>query len=255
MALNSAFAAAESQRHDGTKRRVAIFSMEMRRLQLEYRWLSALTNIDLSRVAGGYIREDEWPRVAEAMQRMVDADIHIDDTASRTVWDIRAECRRLKSEGGLDLVVIDYIQLMPGTLDRKGATRNEEVTHISRTLKVLADDLGVPFLVLSQLNRASETRSDPRPKLSDLRESGALEQDADIVMFLHRKNHRVSGTTQAIFEKQRNGPTGTVNLTLTRETCLFTDGGEDPPPPTPEEQAQEQKARAGRFVKRRAHSS
>lgn len=175
--LNTAFHAAESPRADGTLRRVALFSMEMRRQQLEARLLASLTNIDLSRIAGGYIRDDEWPKVTEALSRMRDADIHIDDTASRTVLDVRAECRRLKSDGGLDLVGIDYIQLMPGTLERRGATRNEEVTHISRTLKMLADDLSVPFLVLSQLNRASEGRSDPRPRLSDLRESGCVAGD------------------------------------------------------------------------------
>lgn len=251
--LNTLFHASESVRATGEKRRVVVFSMEMRRQQLEFRILAGLTNIDLSRIAGGYIRDDEWPKVTEALARMREADLYIDDSASRTAPDVRAECRRLKSEGGLDLVAIDYIQLMPGTLERRGATRNEEVTDISRKLKVLADDLSVPIIVLSQLSRASENRPDPRPKLSDLRESGALEQDADIVQFLHRKNHRLSGTTQAIFEKQRNGPTGTVNLTLQREVCLFTDGGEDPPPPTPEEQEKETKARKATFA-RRAHS-
>lgn len=244
-AMNSAEACAMA----GHK--VAIFSMEMKRNQLEDRRVAARTQIDLSRLQSGYIYEQEWAKLTQAINDIGPAPLYIDDTPSQTVHDIRATCRRLKSEGGLDLVVIDYIQLMPGSLDRRGATRNEEITHISRGLKVLAGDLHVAILVLSQLNRGGDGRADPRPKLSDLRESGALEQDADIVLFLHRKHHRESGTTQAIIEKQRNGPTGTVNLTLTRETCLFTDGGEDPPPPT---EAEKQESKTRSIIRKRAHA-
>lgn len=250
LVLNSAFAGAEALRPDGSRRHVAIFSLEMRRSQLEYRIVASLTNIDLSRLLGGYVRDNEWPKITEALERMHAADLYIDDTASRTVSDIRGTCRRLASEHRLDLVVIDYVQLMTGPRERKGTTRTEEIAHISRALKVLAGELAVPIILLSQLNRSAASRTDPRPQLSDLRDSGALEQDADIVLFLHRKHHRESGTTQAIIEKGRNIATGSVNLTICRETCLFTDGGDDPPPPSAEEQA-ESKKRA--FV-RRAHS-
>jgi replicative DNA helicase len=181
--------------------------------------------------------------------------IDIDDTTSRTAWDIRSACRRLKGDGGLDLVVVDYVQLMPGSLERRGSSRNEEVTDISRRLKALADELGVPLLVLSQLSRAADGRADPRPKLSDLRESGSLEQDADLVCFLHRKHHKEGGPTEFILDKQRNGPTGTIMLTLDRDITLFTNGGEPLPAPTPAEKQAERKVRQLSFIKqRRAHS-
>jgi replicative DNA helicase len=172
----------------------------------------------------------DYPKITEAMNLMYDLPILIDDTPSRTAREIRSACRQLQSEQGLDLVIIDYIQLMQGTLERKNATRNEEIADISRRLKTLAGELNVPIIVLAQLSRESEKRTDPRPKLSDLRDSGALEQDADIVGFLHRKNHREGGVTNFIVEKQRNGPTGTINLTLQREFVVFEDGGDDPPP-------------------------
>lgn len=244
LVMNAAEAAAEAGA------RVAVFSMEMKRTQLDDRRVAAKTGVDLSRIQSGYIYEAEWAKITQALGEMGSTPLFVDDTPSQTVQDIRSTCRRLKSDGGLDLVVIDYIQLMPGSLDRRGATRNEEITHISRGLKVLAGDLHVAILVLSQLNRGGDGRADPRPKLSDLRESGALEQDADIVLFLHRKHHRESGTTQAIIEKQRNGPTGTVNLTLTRETCRFTDGGEEPPPPT---EAEKQEAKTRSIIRSRAN--
>ena len=229
-ALNAAVHAAQAGR------RVAIFSLEMRRRQLEYRILAQLSGLPLTRLLGGYLGDPDYGPLSAAMGIMWNLPIEIDDRAGQSAWDVRGACRRLKAKGGLDLVVIDYVQLMPGTLDRRGATRNEEITDISRRMKGLADEVDVPVLLLSQLNRANEQRSDPRPKLSDLRESGALEQDADLVCFLHRKNHREGGTTAFIFEKQRNGPTGTVNLTLDRDITTFTDGGEEPPatvePPT-----------------------
>lgn len=236
--------------------RAAMFSLEMKRLQIEYRFLSSLSGVPLSRLLGGWLatHDPSWPALSAAMATMHDAPIFIDDTGGRTYWDIRSECRRLRSESGLQLVVIDYVQLMPGTLDRRGATRNEEMTDISRRLKTMADELGVCVILLSQLNRGAEGRADPRPKLTDLRESGALEQDADIVGFIHRKNHRESGVNQFIVEKQRNGPTGTVNITFDRETCRFTDGGEMPAP-DPVEQEAERKASQARIIKRRAHSS
>ena len=209
-------------------KRYAIFSLEMRRRQLEYRMLAQLADVPLSRILGGHIGDPDYPKIAAAMSTMAGLPIHIDDTAGRTVGDVRAACRRLKAAGGLDAVIVDYVQLMTGSVDRRGATRNEELTDISRRLKVLADELAVPILVLSQLTRENEKRPDPRPRLSDLRESGALEQDADLVCFLHRKSHREGGVTNFIFEKQRNGPTGTVNLTLVRDVTTFLDGGEEP---------------------------
>lgn len=249
-AVNTALAAAKSGA------RVAFFSLEMRRLQLEYRMLSGLSGIPLQRLLGGWLASHDpaWPALSNALAVMHDAPIFIDDTGGRTYWDVRSECRRLRSEGGLQLVVIDYVQLMPGTLDRRGATRNEEVTDISRRLKTMCDELGVCTILLSQLNRGAEGRADPRPKLTDLRESGALEQDADLVCFIHRKNHRESGVNQFIIEKQRQGSTGTVNITLDRDTCLFTDGGETPAPDPVVEQA-EKKERQQKMFKRRAHSN
>ena len=242
-ALNSALAGAKAGK------RVAVFSLEMRHAQLEYRALSHLSGVPLTRVLSGYVPDAAWNPLSTAMLLMENLNVHIDDRAGQSAWDIRTACRRLKAEGGLDLVVIDYVQLMPGALERRGATRNEEVTDISRRIKALAGDYNVPVLLLSQLNRAADARSDPRPKLSDLRDSGALEQDADLVCFLHRKNHRESGVTQFIMEKQRNGPTGTVNLTIDRDTTTFTDGGEEPAQAPPEDAPKQ----AGMF-KRRAHS-
>lgn len=229
--LNSAVAAARQGQ------RTAIFSLEMRRQQLEFRMLSSISGVELSSILSGFIAETSWGKLSQALGELTELPLCIDDAASRTVWDIRGDCRRLKADGGLDLVIIDYVQLMAGSLEKRNANRNEEITDISRKLKIMADELEVPVIVLSQLNRAAEGRSDPRPKLSDLRESGALEQDADIVAFLHRKHHREGGTTSLILEKQRNGPTGTINLELTRETTTFTDAGLEPdaPPPAPKE--------------------
>lgn len=207
--------------------RVAVFSMEMRRRQLEYRLLSSISQIPLTTILSGTTHSDsQWTALARATGELPHLPISIDDTASQSAFTIRAECRRLRSEQALDLVIIDYVQLMSGSLDHR-ATRNEQITDISRRLKILADELPAPILLLSQLSRAGEGRADTRPRLSDLRESGALEQDADLVGFLHRKNHRESGTTQFILEKQRNGPTGTLNLSIAREVVTFTDAGEE----------------------------
>lgn len=225
--------------------RVLFYSMEMTKEQLELRILSSISGVPLKRIAGGYVLDAEWPLLAAAIEVMRGLPISIDDTPARTAWQIRSGAKRLKVETGVELVVIDYVQLMPGTLERKGVTRNEEVTDISRKLKIMAGELSVSVMLLSQLNRAAEGRSDPRPKLSDLRDSGALEQDADLVCFLHRRNHREGGVTNFILEKQRNGPTGTVDLTLDRDITLFVDAGKtpdapEPKPPTPEE-TEEQK--------------
>lgn len=218
-------------------KRVAMFSLEMRRRQLEWRILSSLADVPMVRIRAGELGGTDYQKIAAAQEIMFDLPLWIDDTAGRTAWDIRSACRRVKAEQGLDEVVIDYAQLMPGTLDRRGASRNDEMTDISRRLKHLADELSVPIILLSQMNRASDKRPDPRPKLSDLRESGALEQDADVVAFLHRKNHREGGLTYLIIEKERNGPTGTLKLSLDRDIVTFTDAPtlEEPKPePKPE---------------------
>lgn len=216
--MDTAIAAAE------LGKKVAYFSLEMRRRQLERRMLSKLSRVPMQRIQSGYLGEGDFEKLSEALTHLHALPLFIDDKAGRTAQDIRAACRQMRSEHGLDLVLVDYVQLMQGSLNRRGATRNEEVTDISRRMKLLADELAVPVLLLSQLSRARDDRGDKKPRLEDLRESGALEQDADIVLFLHRKNHREGGTTSAILEKQRNGPTGTVDLNLLRETQHFEDG-------------------------------
>jgi len=223
--LNTAVAAARAGK------RVGIFSLEMRRRQLEYRLLSNISKVPLTRILGGYLGDGDYEGLVPAMAVFNELPIFVDDRSGLTAVDVRSACRRLKNEGGLDLVVVDYIQLMSSTMSSKGHNRNAEIADISRRLKVLADEVGVPMLVLSQLSRAGRDRTDKRPRLEDLRDSGALEQDADLVLFLHRKDHRQSGITECILEKQRNGPTGTVNLSIDRDTQTFTDQGLEPEQP------------------------
>lgn len=214
--LNSGLAAAKLGMH------VGIFSLEMRRRQLERRMLSFLSGVPLSKIQSGYLAEADYKGISAALCALDNLPLYISDRSGQTIGDIRTACRRLRSEHGLDLVIIDYLQLMPGSLERRGATRNEELGDISSRLKWLADELAVPVIALSQLKRLGHSR----PSLEDLRDSGNLEQDADLVCFLHRKNHKESGVTNFILEKQRNGPTGTVNLSIDRDIQLFTDAGE-----------------------------
>ena len=216
--MNSALAAAR------TGKRIAIFSLEMRRRQLEYRIVSSLSGVAATRLLSGFISAVEYPKISYAFEQIGRLSVSIDDRARQTVQDIRSACRRMKAEGGLDMVVVDYVQLMAGSLDRKGTTRNEELTDISRRMKILADEIASPIMMLSQLRRLDGRR---RPQLEDLRESGALEQDADIVAFLHRGDHRAGGTTEFILAKQRNGPTGTVKLAFDRDILTFTDAGQE----------------------------
>ncbi|MBA3776573.1 MAG: replicative DNA helicase [Betaproteobacteria bacterium] len=226
LVVNSAIAASRAG-HVG-----AIFSMEMRRKQLEYRILSQLSEVPLKRMKGGALGGSDHEKVAAAMEIMHDLPFYIDDTPARSIWDIRSACRQLKAERGLGYVVVDYVQLMRGTLELKQFNRNAELTDISNRFKTLAGELNVPIIVLSQLRRANPDRPDPRPKMSDLKDCGAFEQDADVVVLLHRKHHREGGVTNAIFEKMRNGDGGTVNITLDRDIVTFTDGGaEEPTPP------------------------
>ena len=216
--------------HVGTKtdRSVGLFSLEMSKEQLFLRMLTAEARIDAHRLRGGFLGERDWGRLSEALGTLSEAKIFIDDSASIGVLEMRAKCRRLKAEHGLHLVIVDYIQLMQGR--GRFENRTLELASISRSMKGLAKELGVPVVVLSQLSRAPESRSDHRPQLSDLRESGALEQDADVVMFIYRddvyadKNGPPSdaqGTAELIIGKQRNGPTGVVRLAFIREFTRF----------------------------------
>ncbi|HEY9717921.1 MAG TPA: DnaB-like helicase C-terminal domain-containing protein, partial [Trichormus sp.] len=195
---------------------VALFSLEMSKEQLVQRMLCSEANIDANRLRTGHMHTNDWTHLATAMGRLGEAPIFIDDSAAVTALDIRAKCRRLKAEQkGLGLVIIDYIQLMSG---RKATdNRVQEVSEISRSLKTLAREIGVPVIALSQLSRAVEARQNKRPMLSDLRESGSIEQDADIVMFIYRDEYYNAesdkrGEAEIIIAKQRNGPVGTVDL-------------------------------------------
>lgn len=197
------------------KATTAIFSLEMSKEQLTQRLLCAEALIDAHRLRIGDINEDEWVKLARAMGPLSEAPIYIDDTPSISITEMRAKCRRLKLEHGLGLIVIDYLQLMQGKSSSE--SRQQEISEISRSLKALAREINVPVVALSQLSRAPEMRADHRPILSDLRESGAIEQDADVVMFLYRDEYyhpdsEKKNIGEVIIAKQRNGPTGTVEL-------------------------------------------
>ncbi|MDD5945097.1 MAG: replicative DNA helicase [Clostridia bacterium] len=195
---------------------VAIFSLEMSKEQLVNRMLCAEALVDAQKVRTGDLNNEDWNKLVEAMGRLSEAPIYIDDTPGITAMEIRAKCRRLKLEKGLGLVVIDYLQLMSGS--GRSDSRQQEISEISRSLKAIAREIEAPVIALSQLSRACEARSDHRPMLSDLRESGAIEQDADLVAFLYRDEYYFPEKTEKknmaelIIAKQRNGPTGTVNL-------------------------------------------
>lgn len=198
---------------------VAIFSLEMSKEQITLRLLCAEARIDSSKLRSGFFTLEDWERVTEAASTLSSAPIFIDDSPGLTALEVRAKARRLKMDKNIGLVVIDYLQLMQG---RPGAERRElEISEISRALKSLAKELDLPVLALSQLNRMLEQRTDKRPRLSDLRESGALEQDADVVAFIYRdevynpeENNPNRGTAEILLAKQRNGPTGDVRLTF-----------------------------------------
>ncbi|NLP13142.1 MAG: replicative DNA helicase [Clostridium sp.] len=195
---------------------VAIFSLEMSKDQLVNRMLCSEAMVDSQKIRTGKLEDSDWQKVARALGPLSEAPIYIDDTPGVTAMEIRAKCRRLKIEKNLGLVVIDYLQLMQGR-SRGNDSRQQEISEISRSLKILAKEINVPVLTLSQLSRAPEQRADHRPILSDLRESGAIEQDADIVMFLYRDDYYNPDTekkniAEAIIAKHRNGSTGTVEL-------------------------------------------
>ena len=198
---------------------VAIFSLEMSKEQLSFRMLSSEARIDSSRLRRGFITQDDWIKITDAAGFLSQAPIFIDDSPNITVLEIRAKSRRLKMENDIGLIIIDYLQLMKGRISAE--RRDLEISEISRSLKALAKELDIPVLALSQLNRKLEERSDKRPQLADLRESGALEQDADVVAFIYRdelynkdENNPNKGKAEIILAKQRNGPTGAAILTF-----------------------------------------
>ncbi len=194
---------------------VGIFSLEMSKEQLVQRMLCSESNVDSHKLRTGRLNEDDWPRLAQAMGPLSEAPIYIDDTPGISSLELRTKARRLKAEKGLGLVIIDYLQLMSGRGNSEN--RQQEISEISRSLKALARELSLPVVALSQLSRAPEMRSDHRPILSDLRESGSQEQDSDLVAFLYRDDYynpdsEKKNIAEIIIAKQRNGPTGTVEL-------------------------------------------
>ncbi|MCJ7499979.1 replicative DNA helicase [bacterium] len=206
---------------------VAVFSLEMAKEQLVMRMLCSEARIDAHRLRSGFLGQTDWPKLSTAAGRLADASIYIDDTPAISSMEMRAKTRRLKAEKGLDLVIVDYLQLMSGRSTRSD-NREQEISEISRSLKALAKELRIPVLALSQLNRGVEGRMDKRPILADLRESGAIEQDADVIMFIYRdevynKDTMEKGIAEVIIGKQRNGPVGTKKLTWLDKYTRFED--------------------------------
>jgi len=211
---------------------VAIFSLEMSKEQLVQRMLCSVASVDSHKLRTGYLSDADWPKLTTGAGRLSESPIFIDDTPGISLLEMRAKARRLKAEQGLSLVIIDYLQLISGR--GRVESRQQEISEISRSLKAMAKELDVPVVALSQLSRAVESRQPPRPQLSDLRESGAIEQDADVVTFLYRPafyrtrkedelDEPEDNTTEVIIGKQRNGPTGTVHLAFLREYTRFED--------------------------------
>jgi replicative DNA helicase len=203
---------------------VVVFSLEMSREQLALKLLCSEAGVDNQRIRTGTLMDNDWPRLSYALGRLSESNIFIDDTPGLTALEVRSRARRIKAEHGLGLIVIDYLQLMQSR--GRSENRQQEVSDISRSLKSLARELGVPVISLSQLSRAVEQRTDKRPYLADLRESGSLEQDADIVAFLYRDDYYnpesdKKNITELLIAKQRNGPVGTVELFFNKETGKF----------------------------------
>lgn len=212
------------------KATIALFSLEMSKEQLVMRMLSSEARVDAHRFRTGYLSREEWGRLAESIATLSEAKLYIDDTPGISVLEMRAKARRLAAETKkLDLIIVDYLQLMGGS--RKTESRQQEVSQISRELKGLAKELNVPVIALSQLSRAPEARNPPRPMLSDLRESGSIEQDADVVAFIYREEYYAKdlealeedkrNVAEIIISKQRNGPTGTIKLAFLKEFTRF----------------------------------
>jgi replicative DNA helicase len=206
---------------------VAVFSMEMGAAQLAVRVVGSIGRIDQGHLRTGKLSDEEWPRLTDAIERLRTVSLHIDETAGLTSSELRANARRLARRcGKLGLIVVDYLQLMTGSSSGDGENRATELGEISRGLKMLAKELQCPVIALSQLNRGVEQRTDKRPMMSDLRESGAIEQDADIIMFIYRddyynKDSKDPGVAEIIIGKQRNGPTGAVRLTFLKPLTRF----------------------------------
>lgn len=205
---------------------VAIFSLEMSKEQLMQRFLCAQAKVEINRVRTGFLAPSEWPILTNAAGKLSEAPIYIDDTPALTIFEIRSKARRLKAHHGIKLILIDYLQLIRGT--RRGDNRQQEISDISQSLKALAKELNVPVVAVSQLSRAVESREGHRPKLSDLRESGAIEQDSDVVVLLFREEYykptdENRGIADIIIAKQRNGPVGTIKLTFLKEYTKFVD--------------------------------
>ncbi len=212
--------------HEGLP--VAVFSMEMGAAQLAVRIVGSIGRIDQSHLRTGKLTDEEWPRLTEAIEKLRNISLHIDESAGLTSTELRANARRLARQcGQLGLIVVDYLQLMSGSGGASEENRATELGEISRGLKMLAKELKCPVLALSQLNRSVETRTDKRPMMSDLRESGAIEQDADIIMFIYRDEYytkdacKEPGVAEVIIAKQRNGPTGTVKLAFLKPITKF----------------------------------
>lgn len=205
---------------------VAVFSLEMSKEQLALRMLASEAKVDSQRIRKGFLGETDWPKLIAAAGQLSEALIFIDDTPALSVLEMKAKARRLKAENGLGLVILDYLQLMKGGGSRD--SREQEISEISRSLKALAKELSVPVIALSQLNRKVEDRTNRRPQMADLRESGAIEQDADVIAFIYRdevynrtEDNPEKGIAEIIIGKQRNGPTGTVKLAfLEKYTCF-----------------------------------
>ena len=220
-ALNLALTAALKQHS------VAIFSLEMSKEQLGHRLLSTYSNVDSQRMRRGEISDSELSDLTQALETISSTKLFIDDTPGISIMELRSKARRLQSDKGLDLVLIDYLQLMQGSASRSAESRQQEISEISRSLKALARELNIPVIALSQLSRGVELRAEKRPQLSDLRESGSLEQDADIVTFLYREEYYNQETdrnnlAEIIIAKNRNGPTTSVTLQFNKECMRFT---------------------------------
>jgi len=206
------------------KKPVAFFSLEMAKEQLVQRMLCSHAKVDAHKVRTGFLSQADWPRLVSAAGKLSEAPIYIDDTPGVTVLELRAKARRLKAQFDIQMIVLDYLQLMQGPA--KADSRQQEISEISRSLKALARELSVPLIAISQLSRAVEQRQDHRPQLSDLRESGAIEQDADLVMLLLREEYynpteENKGVAELIIAKQRNGPVGSLNLAFLGEYMRF----------------------------------
>ena len=208
---------------------IGLFSLEMSTQQLVLRLICAQAKVDAHAVRTGRLPEDEWKKLSMTVGKLYKAKMYIDDTPALTVLELRAKARRLKAEHNAGMIIVDYLQLMQGP--KNAQSREQEISMISRSLKALAKELNIPVIALSQLNRAVETRGDKRPVLADLRESGAIEQDADVVLFVHRpemfgiekdeKGDSTEGVAEIIVGKQRNGPTGSVKLAFVKRYAQF----------------------------------